>query len=222
MTLAARLGRCAVSAPADVDTALLRGTEHERRHADIDRIVESLTSGTDGTVNTPDAPIPWSEVWVLLLVVGLTAASVAAFAPEDRGWKKKRDWERLSLTIIVGLGSFAEYGLLCWKERQGARWIASITFKSVDVAVSNTTGDCIGLPYSCTGNTTGLEGSSVFMSQTFAVGSTNGYWPLTLLLIGCGALLLCVVVSTLFVGFQLRRGVKRRSARGGRQHWRQA
>lgn len=213
--LVARLGRCTVPAPVDVDTAELRVFERTQRREAVSRVVETLTSGDFAVVDVPDNPFPRSEAFVTGMLVVITAIGALSFVPKQGDWKCRKDWARFLITTAVGACSLAAFGLLYWKERKGYRWMTSATYKTLDVAFANTTGDCVGLPETCSATVTGLAGSSVIMSETFAVVSTNGYKPLKILLLGVGAALLYVsiVVSVLVV--YVRRGHKKAAAEAG-------
>lgn len=205
VALAGRLGRCSVPVPVDIATWRLRQYARERRRDVADEVVDDLTSGRREGVDAPDDAFSRSEAFVTGFLVALTAIGAITFVPNDPNWKSKRDVARFFVTITVGLGSVASFGLLYWKERKGERWIASLTHKAIAVNFSNTTIECYGLPTTCSGSELGLRGTSVFLSETLAVVTTNGYRPHKVLLLAWVALgIYIIVVSAIFVGMLAR------------------
>lgn len=120
---------------------------------------------------------------------------------------------------MVGFGSVAAFGLLYWKERKGARWISNATYKRLHVEFSNTTWQCRGLPDECTLPNAdvaqgGLEGTSVKLSETLAVVTANGYRPLLVLLLACGAATVYSIIVAAALSAQLARERSRKGTSG--------
>lgn len=202
--LAGRLGRC--SHPIEkTDIWLLDNYERNNRYEAVRSVEDVLLKGSYAGVDAPDDAFSRSEAFVTGMLVAITAIGAATFVPDDSKWNSVGDLARFALTATVGLSSVASFGLLYWKERKGARWITSTTHKSLHVAFPIITDHCTGLPQECNGAGNGLRGTNVLLSETVAVVTTNGYRPLKILLLGCGAAALyATIVGAIFLAKMYR------------------
>lgn len=195
------------------------GAQSIHRHAYIDTVVDKLTSGNYLGADAPEDAFHRSDVVVTGLLVALTAAGAVTFVPKDAKRQSLGDLARFAVTVMVGFGSVAAFGLLYWKERKGARWISNATYKRLHVEFSNTTWQCRGLPDECTlpnADVTqgGLEGTSVVLSETLAVVTANGYRPLLVLLLACGAATVYSIIVAAALSAQLARERSRKGTSG--------
>lgn len=195
------------------------GAQSIHRHAYIDTVVDKLTSGNYLGADAPEDAFHRSDVVVTGLLVALTAAGAVTFVPKDAKRQSLGDLARFAVTVMVGFGSVAAFGLLNWKERKGARWISNATYKRLHVEFSNTTWQCRGLPDECTlpnADVTqrGLEGTSVVLSETLAVVTANGYRPLLVLLLACGAATVYSIIVAAALSAQLARERSRKGTSG--------
>lgn len=220
--LARRLGRCTVPVKPRANMRRLILDERARRRAYIDKVVDQLIAGNYLGADAPEDAFHWSDVVVNCLLVALTAAGAVTFVPKEPKRRSLGDLARFAVTVMVGSGSVAAFGLLYWKERKGARWISSVTYKRLHVEFSNTAWQCRGLPDECTpANASvpqvGLRGTSVVLSETLAMVTANGYRPVLVLLLACGAAAVYTIIVSAVVGAQLahERNRKRTSAKDG-------
>lgn len=195
------------------------GAQSIHRHAYIDTVVDKLTSGNYLGADAPEDAFHRSDVVVTGLLVALTAAGAVTFVPKDAKRQSLGDLARFAVTVMVGFGSVAAFGLLYWKERKGTRWISNATYKRLHVEFSNTTWQCRGLPDECTlpnADVTqgGLEGTSVVLSETLAVVTANGYRPLLVLLLACGAATVYSIIVAAALSAQLARERSRKGTSG--------
>lgn len=195
------------------------GAQSIHRHAYIDTVVDKLTSGNYLGADAPEDAFHRSDVVVTGLLVALTAAGTVTFVPKDAKRQSLGDLARFAVTVMVGFGSVAAFGLLYWKERKGTRWISNATYKRLHVEFSNTTWQCRGLPDECTlpnADVTqgGLEGTSVVLSETLAVVTANGYRPLLVLLLACGAATVYSIIVAAALSAQLARERSRKGTSG--------
>lgn len=217
--LARRLGRCTVPVKPNANVLRLIKDESIHRHAYIDTVVDKLTSGNYLGADAPEDAFHRSDVVVTGLLVALTAAGAVTFVPKDAKRQSLGDLALFAVTVMVGFGSVAAFGLLYWKERKGARWISNATYKRLHVEFSNTTWQCRGLPDECTLPNAdvaqgGLEGTSVKLSETLAVVTANGYRPLLVLLLACGAATVYSIIVAAALSAQLARERSRKGTSG--------
>lgn len=208
--LARRLGRCAHRVKDNENMHWLILDERTRRRAYVQSVVDTLTAGNYLGEDAPEDAFHRSDVCVTGLLVALTAAGAVTFVPSEPDWQVAGVWARFAITVTVGFGSVAAFGLLYWKERKGARWITSATYKGLHVMFPDTFRQCRGLPDTCTltnasAPRVGLQDTSVLLSETITVVTANGYRPLLVLLLACGAAALYALIVAVAVGAQLAR-----------------
>lgn len=120
-----------------------------------------------------------------------------------RWWKTARYF----VTIGAGAGAFTPLVMLMVREFRGVRWHAATTRWAVHVAFSPTTAGCRGLPYESATSGQGLRESSLLLSETLVIASTNHFWWLRLEVafgITAAVYLAISVVPALYFWFRLR------------------
>lgn len=200
LSLARRLSRCTIKLGVPSAVGFLRGREDLSRREDVTRVTRSLRAGGFGDMDLPPEPFSNSEFVEVLVVIALAAFGVLASVP-DYNNGHVRWWEgvRHAVIAIAGIGAFIPLGLMTYREWKGANWHAATTRVGLHVAFSPSTAGCRGLPYECKTRGHGLRGSSLLISETLVIASTNHY-RFAHLVVACGVAAFayyCILVGPL-------------------------
>lgn len=208
LALARRLSRCTIKLDAPSSVGILRGREDLSSRDDIARLTASLHEGGVADTDLPPEPVSASEIAEALVVIALAALGVVATAP-DFSNASLRWWEKARYYVIfsAGAGAFTPLIILMVSEYRGSHWHAATTRWAVHVAFSPTTAECRGLPYECATRGHGLRGSSLLLSETLLIASTNHFrWERLALALGVTAAVYIVNSGVPEVWRRVRRG----------------
>lgn len=175
VALARRLSRCTTKLDATSPVGALRGLEDLSRLADVKRLRDTLHAGAFMDADLPPEPSSASEFAEALVIVALAALGVVGAAPNFSTGSSRWERVRYYFIVVAGGSSFTPLVMLTVREHRGANWHAATTREAIHVAFSPTTGACRGLPTWCNHESVGLRGSSLLLSETLVVVSTNHY-----------------------------------------------